>query len=460
MIRRGLKGGLFLDMRLGKTYISLYLAKYFSVRKILVILPLYAAKVWRDELAELWPSAQFVDCTKGSVAQRAERLRAHFSDPGVTLIAVGYESYWRSALRNAILEWQPELVIADEGHRLANRRSQQSRFAHVLGARAPYRLMLSGTPLPGGIPGIYSEFLFIDRTVFGTRWSDFESAFIIKGGYGGYEIKGFRNTDIIEQRLHEATFRCTRREVDDQLPPEEPPNVILLDLKDRKSYNEFNRQAVLDIDGIDASGAQRSATVLSRIVLTKMLRLQQLTSGFVRDVDGSIVYTSREKLDALQEMLEDLYAGGGEARKIVIFCRFTPDVDRVAELSAKFAETIVLDGRSRKDRDARLSRFQQAHAPIILVGQIATTSEAIDLSCAEAAIFYSLDASLVHYEQAKSRLYQYGDTHTRPIYHLVIENSVDQDLYETLRDKLDVAKSLLDAARRRMNVQPPVCTKE
>lgn len=455
MIKRDVRGGLFVDMGLGKTVISLYLARHQGYVRVGVVAPLYCCMdVWGEELKTIWPDATVIDCSQGSLKKRAQRL-IDAPKEGVVFAVFGYETYWREPLRSAILKWAPDLFVADECSKLARRQSRQSRFAHILGDKVPHRLGLSGTPMPGGIEGLWSQFRFIDSSVFGTRWIDFQSRYLKMGGYGGHEIKGYQNEDELERKLHEACFRITEDEAGLQLPRVTDHKIIRVQLTpaSRERYAEMEKEAIIEIEGTDEDGQPIQGTALSRVVLTNLVRCQQLTSGFIKLEDGQIATVSSEKLDALENLLADTVypAGRKTARKTVVFCRFKSDVRRVSELCAKYAETAFLDG-TVKDRERAVikERFTETKDDMIIVAQIAVTAFGVNwITAASVGIFYSRSHSLIDYLQARKRLHRPGQKRPVHFYQLVVEDSGDMDIYDSLAAKQNIATRFLDKSSYR-----------
>ena len=439
-LRLGGKSGVFLEMGTGKTRVALSTARTLHDVRILVVAPLSAVGVWEEECAVFWHSLAFVDCTRGSNVRRAERMRALNGD-NPHLVIVGYESYWRGELRTAILKWAPDLVVYDEAHRIKERRSKQSRFAHVLTRTIPHRLALTGTPMPNGLQDAFSIFKAIDPDVFGTRWVDFELSYIIKGGYMGYQITGYRNQDRAERLIRKHSSRVTKAEALD-LPPQVDVVVpVKLGDEARRIYDRLRTQAISQVQGrIDGTDAQGVA--LSRVVITNILRLQQVTSGYVKVVDGRIIEFDTAKVDVLRDLLQDVILSTDH---VVVFGRFTHDIDAIQNVAEKFGPTYVYDGRvSNVARRKRLTAWKQDGG--ILVGQVQVSSLAIDLTASHIGIFFSPDYSLTNYLQSRDRLHRHGQKEKVTYYHLVAEESIDRRIYAALASKEDVMRRLLDRA--------------
>jgi SNF2 family DNA or RNA helicase len=422
-------------------------------RRIIIVAPLEAYGVWRNEIHKWAPGVRILDCTRGSIQRRARKLQklrlANLARSRIYVI-VGYESYWREPLRAEVLKWEPEVMVYDEVHRVKGRKARQSKFAHSLATpenkiHTPAHIIgLTGTPAPNGPEDYFSVFKAIDPSVFGTRWIDFEQRYIKKGGYLGFQIVGYDHLDELEEKIQAHSFRVTKAEALDLPPQVDVPIPVELSPKARTYYDELMKHAIVEIEGIQGRG-----TAISKIVLTNILRLQQITSGFlkVEEDGGKIIDFAEDKQNVLEALLEDVLP---EAKRAVVFCRWRHDVDAtLATLRGMQVQSYWMDGRvDRRDREAQLAWFR-TFEPAVLVAQIKVASLSIDLTCAHIGIFLSPDYSLLNFDQARGRLHRHGQTQKVTYYTLAGRNTIDEKIYAVLEKKQNLMKLLLDKNRRR-----------
>ena len=86
---------------------------------------------------------------------------------------INYESTWRDEIFEALLAYDADLIICDESQRIKTHDAAQSKAMHQLGDRARYKLILSGTPVQNQAVDIFSQYRFLDPSIFGdnTRFS-------------------------------------------------------------------------------------------------------------------------------------------------------------------------------------------------------------------------------------------------------------------------------------------------
>ena len=88
--------------------------------------------------------------------------------------------------------------------------------------------------------------------------------------------------------------------------------------KEKGIYDRLRRDSFAELE----NGGQITATT----VLTKLLRLQQFTGGFlVADDSDKPELVSKGKLNALEDIIDDYVIDAG--KKLVVFARFRPEID-------------------------------------------------------------------------------------------------------------------------------------
>lgn len=423
------RAGLFIDRGGGKTRVALMYAALRKCKRILVICPFSVPSIWESELTKMGNPYRSVDLTGfASVALKRQAL-SRFGD-GVVL--VNYESYWRQPLRQALIDWKPDAVILDEAHRVRHRTTKLSKFAHVFAQRGvPVRLALTGTPITNGLQDAYSIFRFVNPHIFGL-WSNFENQFIIRGGYLGYEIKGYRNEEVVERIISENSFQW---EGDMPNPPDVAVRVRLTP-RTRKMYDQLKKHSILKLE-------ETGTAIVAPMVLTLILRLQQLTSGFGKDDEDKLVHIGEEKADAAMDLIEDALA---EHKRVVLFALFLHDLDVMEERlqAAGYSHSRIDGSKSSAERKEAMQALETGDSNVLLV-QIGSGSEGIDLSAASVGIFYSVDHSVMKFLQAKGRLTgALRQRHPVVFYHLLCDNTIDQKIYEALTSKMDVATRVTD----------------
>lgn len=153
------------------------------VQRALVVSPLSIMGVWEEELVKFAAYPYAVTTLRGTMQKKKEQLASLPAAP-LNIVITNYESMWR--LEDEMQDFHAGLIIADEGHRLKDGTSRQSKAMHRLADRADYRLLLTGTAITNKELDIYSEYRFAAPQVFGKSFYAFRGRYFYMGGYGGY----------------------------------------------------------------------------------------------------------------------------------------------------------------------------------------------------------------------------------------------------------------------------------
>lgn len=345
---------------------------------------------------------------------------------------VNYESTWR--MEAELMRYDADLVICDEGHKIKTHNTKQSKAVHKLGAKARYRMLLTGTLITNKAIDVFSQYKFLNPYIFGNSYYAFRNKYFDMTGYGRYTpVLKKSMADELSARIHAIAFRTTKAECLDL--PETTDIVRYVELED--SANRLYE------DLVDYSYAELSkGEVTTTNVLVRLLRLSQLTGGFIGDDDGNPPQqVSTAKLDALRDILESAVA---EDKKLVIIARFIPEIKAICQMLEKqFIKSSLIKG-DVKDRDEQVARFQNDPEVRVFVGQIATAGLGITLTAASTMVFYSLDYSMSNFEQTKARIHRVGQQYPCTYLYLVAAGTVDEKVIQALRHKADLAKMLVD----------------
>jgi SNF2 family DNA or RNA helicase len=436
-------------MGVGKTAAAIHLAEETCARLVLVVCPLSVCSVWTHQVALHGDgSSDVIELGRGSVKDRALRLARAIasakSNPARTLyVVVNYDSAWRPALAAPLLAARWDLLIADESHRGKSPMGRASRFLERLAPQCVRRIALTGTPMPHSPLDIFAQFRFLDSSIFGRSFVRFRNQYAIVDTRPGFPaLRGWRNQDDLAQRMARITFSVGREVL--TLPPAiHDTRDVTLDPATRRAYAQMDENLVAQVG---------SGVVTAENGLVRLLRLQQLTSGFcsvdadpmdalITGATSSVTRISTEKEDVLADLLEDL----PDDEPIIVVCRFRPDLDSVHAAAARLKRgSLELSGRRKE-----LAAWQQPGAAPILALQIQSGGVGIDLTRARYMAFYSLGFSLGDYEQVLARVHRPGQQRTVFYYHLVARETVDGVVYGALRAKARVIDAVISDMKQR-----------
>lgn len=438
--------GLLFEMGCGKTLTAIAImgAMYncCGITRVLVVAPTSVCSVWPHDLEAFAAFPFQASVLLGEKEKRLEALSKLTDYPETAnrlLVAViNYEATHRDGIFEALQDYAADLIICDESQRIKNPRAEQSKAVQKLGDAARFRLILSGTPVQNSVIDLYSQYRFLDPAVFGTNFYTFRNRYCQMGGYGGHEITGYQHMDELVKKEHSIALRVTKAECLD-LPDETfVRRYVQLEPYACRLYNQI---AQASCAALESGGHITAATVL-----TRLLRLMQLTGGFVQEDEADRPRpVSTAKLDALEDILDDYVLESGH--KLVIFARFRAEINTICGLLAQRGIPFgVIDGNvPMEQRGAVVEDFQQNPDTMVFVAQIQTAGLGITLHAASAAVFYSLDFNYANYAQALARIHRIGQAHPVTYIHLLAEHTIDDQVLDALERKEDLARTIVDS---------------
>lgn len=426
--------GLFLDMGLGKTLITLTAIKdliynRFQVGKVLVIAPKKVAEAtWQNEI-EKWDELQNlrVSTVLGNVNQRVKALN---TPSDIYIInrdnVVWLVDYYKN-------NWPFDFVVCDEFSSFKNHESKRFKALASIKPHIKRLVGLTGTPSPNGMLDLWAQVYLLDSGIrLGRSFYGFRNTFF-EGDYMGYSY------DLRENSESEITKRisdiCISMKADDYLElPECSENIIpvVLDSKSKKAYETMERDAILEIENADDIDATSAAALSNKLL--------QLANGAVYDEDHNYHVIHDCKIQAFMEVLEQL-----NGKSALVFYNYKHDLDRIqkalekAKINYKKLET----PQDQKDWNAGKINVLLTHP----------ASSAYGLNLQQGGnhvIWFGLNWNYELYTQANKRLHRQGQKEKVIIHHLVTQGTRDEDVMEALKRKENVQNYVLESLKARI----------
>ena len=454
--RRGLKrlwkqgsGALFWEPGTGKTKTALDFAAALylkgDVERVLILCPINAMQVWPDQMEKHLGVMQSTLTPQGKVIEKAEQIREEVEWYGerkapLRFIILNYDAVIKRdkdwVIMKALEEYDADLLILDESQKVKSATTKRSKAAHRLGVRARQVCLLSGTPVSKNYLDLYSQIKVIDPLIWrdpakgdAMSWTRFRYRYGMWGGYTGYELRGYQNLDDLQDRYRPWISTARKEDCLDLPPVTDEVIPIILNKSARAAYDSMAEDGMV---------VWKRHLIDAPIVLTKLLRLQEMTGGGVHDETGDVVDFQMDKMDVLKSLLDDLKEA---QQKVIVFARFKWEMNAMKGL----VDMAIRGGVSHKERKEIVQSFRRSKEPKVLLIQIAA-GEALDGlqdSCSH-AVFYSTDYSWDHYVQARGRLDRQGQETPVTFYHLHMVNTIDKLVWQALRDKKNLEKLVMD----------------
>lgn len=438
-------GELF-EMGCGKTLTTIAVAGALynlgKIDRVLVVAPTSVCSVWPHDLNQF---ATFPWEARVLLGDKKKRLKAlneleNWPFKALRIAVINYESTHREGIFEALAAYKPDLIVCDESQRIKNPSAAQSKAMHKLGDAAPFRMILSGTPVQNNAVDLYSQYRFLDPAVYGANFYAFKNRYCIMGGYGQHQIVGYRNMDELVEKEHSVAYRVTKEECLD-LPQQTFINrYVQFTDAEQAIYEQLRKSSFLELE----TGENVTATT----ILTMYLRLMQLTGGFLTaDESTRPKQVNTAKLDALADIVDDYVVDAG--KKLVIFARFRAEIAAIENLLRlrKIQYGSIYGDVPMEERGKIVDDFQTNPDTKVFVAQIQTAGLGITLHAASTAVFYSYDYNYANYAQALARIHRIGQRLPVTYIHLVVDGSIDEKILAALENKEDMAKTVVDSWR-------------
>lgn len=416
ILKEGTKrgGGLPMEMGTGKTKVAIDYAgikeQLGEVTGVIVLAPLSVLGVWDRQIDQ------------------------HSGSKTLDWISMNYDKVWRQHYFEILLAFIARhqgkvLLVCDESHQIKNPTAKRTKGVTVLAQHVALMLWLSGTPITKHPLDLFAPMKALDEAILGGSWAVFRRSYAVWGGYGGNQLIKYIGTKQLMHKVRPHVFAIKKEDCLD-LPSKTHTIIPVVLGKSRKTYDTLARESIVEFEELE---------VETPIVLTRLLRLSQLTGGFLVGQDGSR-RVGTEKIDAFTELAQTMY--DSDRTHLVVFTRFLADLAQCGKALHSIGYSIVPfhGGVKPAERDRRLARFDEAVEPTAFVAQIATGSLGISLTAASDAIFFSHDYRYDHFAQACDRLHRIGQFHPVNYYHLLTKDTVDEAVWLALRTKRSLAQ--------------------
>ena len=418
-------------MGCGKTLTSISILNTWDARRVVIVCPLSVMTTWarefRDHSDEPWV-VHVLD--QGTSTKKAKSMQKQLELADVKkvrlAVVINYESIWRDQLAKAFKAQEWDAVVMDEIHRCKTPGSRVSKFMQGFVDGVKKRIGLTGTPMPHSPLDVYAQYRLLDPAIFGTSFARFRAQYAIMGGFGGYEVKGFRDQDKLAEKMALITHFADK-------PKDLPPELFSqrdtnLEPEAWKTYQELEDEMIAEVEAGEITVANG---------LVKLLRLQQITGGFLKLDSDDVIAISQAKYKLMADVMEDVEF------PVVVFCRFRKDLEAVQQLAQSLGARYGEVSGSRKD----LEEGRMPDNVDIMAVQIAAGGVGIDLTRASTALWYSTGFSLGDYQQACARLHRPGQKKTVNHIHLVCRDTVDEVVFKAIKKKGNIVQAVIDKMR-------------
>lgn len=327
-------------------------------------------------------------------------------------------------------KWDFDMVVVDEFSSFKSHRSKRFRALRKVRPKIKRLIGLTGTPKPNGYMDLWSQIYLLDRgerlgkTITQFRREFFDASYRPWGQE--YKLK----PGAAERINTKIADICISMKAKDHLNLKEPLVIdvpVQLTDKEREIYRTMERESIIEIaDDVVVGGT--AATVSNKLL--------QLANGAVYDENRNVIHVHDQKLDKLEELLEE-----ADGRNVLLLYSYKHDRNRILER---------VKGVRELEGSQDIADWNAGKIPVLLAHPGSCGHGLNIQEGGNIIIWFGLPWSLELYLQANARLDRQGQTHQVIIYRLITEGTYDEDVAAALERKDSSQEEFLASLKARI----------
>lgn len=318
------------------------------------------------------------------------------------------------------------MIAFDECHKAKNPQSQQGKG--ILKLQAETMIAMTGTPLMNNPFDLYIILKWLGYEKH--TWSAFKNYHADYGGYGGYQIMGYRNLNELQERLDEIMLRRRKEEVLDLPEKMYIDEYVEMTPKQKQIYDEITQEIKMNIDQIK----------MVNNPLSELIRMRQAT-GYTGILSSTVQESA--KLDRMEELVEEAVSNG---KKVVIFSNWTQMTDAVYDrlYGGKYGVTVITGETNDNKRQEVVNMFQTDKHCNVLIGTSGAMGTGLTLTAGTVEIFMDEPWNMALKEQCVDRCHRIGQKDNLTIYTLMCKDTIDERIHSIVERKGVMADAMID----------------
>jgi len=337
------------------------------------------------------------------------------------------------------------LIAVDESTTIKNHKAKRTKALIKVSRLFKYKRILTGSPVTNTPMDLYSQCEFLGEKMLGfSSFYAFQARYAIlksvkMGALSFQKVVGFRNIDELTTKLEEFSYRVLKKDCLDLPDKTFTSRHIELSKEQSDMYKKIQKQAMIMFDN--------GELVTAPAVITQMLRLQQILSGYLKTDEGELIEFPTQRLDALLDIC------GETSGKMIIWSRFRYDIIHITkQLNKTFGEGTAASffGDTTDDERQKVIRdFQSQTSDLrFFVGNPATAGRGLTLTEANTVVYYTNDFNLDTRSQSEDRCHRIGQKNPVTYVDLICDKTIDEKIVAALRGKINISAQVLGEKAR------------
>lgn len=416
------------EMGLGKTIQAIaacaLLHRLGNANRVLVVTPASLKSEWEEQIEKFTRLPHWI-----VYGPRRKRLKEYAAPAFFTI--VNYEQMLVDSL-DVNERLRPDVVILDEAQRIKNWNTKTAQAIKRLKSR--YAFVLTGTPIENRIDELHSLMDFLNPEALGPLFR-FNRDFYELDERGRPE--GFRNLDILHQRVAPYMVRRRKSDVESELP-ERTDHTRFVQMTD-KQWEHYKDHELVAAKLLRAARQRPLRKVELDILQTKLAMMRMICdTNFILDREDKTC----PKLKEIERIVEDALENGA---KVIVFSEWERMLQLVRELCRQLGVGHAWHTGSvpQKKRRGEINAFKSDPDCRVF---LSTDSGSTGLNLQNASVVVNCDLpwNPAKLEQRIARAWRKNQTNAVTVYNLVSEDTIEHKMLETLANKQALADGVLD----------------
>ena len=330
------------------------------------------------------------------------------------------------------------LMAIDESTTIKTPTARRTKNIIKIGVNAKYKRIMTGSPITKNPLDLYTQCEFLDPWLL-----DFSSYYAFRNRYAEMKtmhvhgrsiqvVDKFQNLGELSDTVKEFSYRVLKEDCLDLPPKVFIKRHITLTSDQKKVYEQMKKAAMTVLNG-------KVTTTMT--VLTQLMRLHQITCGYVTADDGTTQQVESNRLNELMSILEETEG------KVIIWANYQLSVgeiiQKIIKVYGKDSYVHYYGLTPQEDRQDFIRKFQNDPKCRFIIGTPQTGGYGITLTQANTVIYYSNGYDLEKRLQSEDRAHRIGQKKTVTYIDLICEDTVDEKIVKALRDKINIASEVM-----------------
>lgn len=492
-------GNLWMEQGTGKTPIVIARVNYEAhviyekekrPYRALIVVPKNVRSGWMKKFCQFAIHPGKLTVLRGGQLTRVKQLVEAFKrdeDSEYTVIIASYETVIKTWDAIRLIEW--DLVTLDEAHMIKSDRTRRWKYMKELREKSENRTGLTGTPFGNKLWDMWTQLEWLGEGMSGfLSFKNFKKYYgkFVRDASGQRDIhKGYQNLPILQERITRLCYITTRAEALPHLPKKSYDEIeVNMSKQQAEFYMKLRDQLMIEIEAELKNSEAKGKQLVVTNILTKLLRLSQITAGYVKwdpvyTDEGELVegtgtiefFKENPKADAVIDFIKST----GPKEKVILWCCWIPALKLLSERLNKAGIKHVLYYGSTKDaeRDEAERSYNNDPTVKVFLGNPAAGGVGLDLwgynplasteddhGCnTRYVLYYAQDWSMIKRTQSEDRAVRRGTRAPVQIIDVLVPGSIDVEISMRVLEKKLTAMAIQDVRavmERIANIVPGV----